>query len=252
MHILLDPERRVLIAHRGASLEAPENTLPAFQRAADIGVDAFELDLHLSADGVPVVIHDPTLGRTTDRDDQVASCTVAELQAADAGAKWVGPNGSSWAGRGVVVPTLAEILEQFPTMPLLLEIKASAAQQAVAATLKRHAAEPRAVVASFEHRALDAFRRAESAVAVGASRRDIARLFFVAISHLPLPIPSAVCFAVPDHYRGLEVPTPAVVRLARRHRRPVHVWTVDDRIRAEELWERGVTGIITNNPRIMR
>ena len=64
---LLDPAARLVIGHRGAPAEAPENTLAAFRRAAELGVDGFELDVRVSADGVPVVIHDPTLDRTTDR-----------------------------------------------------------------------------------------------------------------------------------------------------------------------------------------
>ena len=66
MNILVDPGAHPLVAHRGASAEAPENTLPAFQRAADLGVDAFEFDVRLTADGAVVVHHDPTLDRTTD------------------------------------------------------------------------------------------------------------------------------------------------------------------------------------------
>jgi len=76
--------RKVLIAHRGASGHAPENTLPAFELAVKQGADAFELDVRLTRDGAPVVIHDPTLDRTTDLAGPVGARTFAELRAADA------------------------------------------------------------------------------------------------------------------------------------------------------------------------
>ena len=85
MNPLLDPAARLVIAHRGSSAEAPENTLPAFEAAVARGADAIELDVRLTADGAPVVIHDATLDRTTDRTGPVAALTLAELRAVDAG-----------------------------------------------------------------------------------------------------------------------------------------------------------------------
>ena len=83
MNPLLDPDARLVIAHRGSSAEAPENTLLAFEAAVRRGADAVELDVRLTADGAPVVIHDATLDRTTDRSGPVAALTLAELRAVD-------------------------------------------------------------------------------------------------------------------------------------------------------------------------
>ncbi len=82
-----------MIAHRGFSSRAPENTIAAFDLAIDAGFDNIELDVHLSADGVPVVIHDDALDRTTDGSGQVSSLTLPELRALDAGA-WFGDGGA--------------------------------------------------------------------------------------------------------------------------------------------------------------
>lgn len=93
------------IAHRGASDKAPENTLVAFERALEQGADALECDVHLSADGEVIVIHDETVDRTTDGHGPVAEMTVAELQRLDAG---------SWKDRrfaGQRIPTLSEVSE---------------------------------------------------------------------------------------------------------------------------------------------
>lgn len=250
MHPLLDLDARLVIAHRGASGHAPENTLAAFERAAALGADAFELDVHVSADGKPMVLHDPTLDRTTDRGGAVATLTAAEISQADAGARFQSPDGSNWAGRGLRVPRLEEVLETFPDTPLLIEIKAVAAQGPVRDMLLHHGAPRRVVVASFLWEALEAFR--EPPFLVGASRRDILRLFLRTRLGLPPGRPACRCYAVPDRWRGWEIPTERFIQRARRQGCPVHVWTVNDHDLARTQWDRGVAGIITNYPDRMR
>ena len=117
-----------VIAHRGASAEAPENTLPAFQLAAEQGADWFELDCQLSADDEVVVIHDATLERTTDGTGRVADHTLAELRALDAGS-WFDPRFA-----GTPIPTLAEALELTPgrhRIGAYVEIKSVADERAL-------------------------------------------------------------------------------------------------------------------------
>src|SRR5580765_3256853 len=96
---LLDLSARPIIAHRGASGAAPENTLAAFELAVRQGADAFELDVRLTADGVPVVLHDPTLDRTTDRAGPLAALRVADLKGIDAGARFTLDRGESFPFR---------------------------------------------------------------------------------------------------------------------------------------------------------
>ncbi|MEJ7603920.1 MAG: glycerophosphodiester phosphodiesterase family protein [Kofleriaceae bacterium] len=107
-----------VVAHRGASHEAPENTLAAFRRAWDLGVECVELDVHVTSDGIPVVIHDATTKRTGGLDRAVAAQTLAEIRTLDAG---------SWKGaafRGENIPTLAEVLDSIPPgRTLFLELK---------------------------------------------------------------------------------------------------------------------------------
>src|ERR687883_1387791 len=85
MHVLLDPNAHPVVAHRGASARAPENTLRAFELALEEGADALELDVHATADDVPVVVHDPTLDRTTNVAGAVAALPLERVHAADAG-----------------------------------------------------------------------------------------------------------------------------------------------------------------------
>lgn len=248
---LLDPDARLVIGHRGASAEAPENTLAAFGRAAKLGVDGFELDVRITADGVAVVIHDPSLERTTDRADAVAACPLARLREADAGARFTPDGGRTfpWRGRGVVVPTLDEVLDDFPAMPMIIELKVPEARTAVRDALLRHGAAARCVVAAASHSALAAF--AEPPFLRGASRRDILRLWLGSKVGLATAARDCLCFAVPVRHSGLHVTTDRFLAAARRLGRPVHVWTVDDPAQAAGLWARGVSGIITNSPGAM-
>lgn len=250
--ILRDLSARPVIAHRGASAEAPENTLAAFHLAAAQHCDAFELDIRRSRDGEAVVMHDPTLDRTCARPGAVAALTLEELRQADAGAGFVAPDGSRpWRGRGVRIPTLREVVRAFPAMPLLIELKVADVQEEVARVLKEEQATARAVVASFRPRALDQLRG--SAVQVGADRRDVTLLVLRTRFGLPVPPPRCLLYAVPWRWKDLvDIPHPRFVAAARGHACPVHVWTVDDPDVATRLWQRGVNGIITNRPALMR
>ena len=80
----------LIIAHRGASLQAPENTMPAFRRAIELGADGIELDVHMSADGYLAVIHDETLDRTSNGKGLVKDRTLAELKSLDFGSWFSG------------------------------------------------------------------------------------------------------------------------------------------------------------------
>lgn len=252
MSILLDPNAHPIIAHRGASAEAPENTIEAFRLGREQGCDAIELDVRLSRDGVAVVIHDPTLMRTTGRPGAVAGLTFGELQSADAGAGFIAPDGSRpFASRGLRIPALAQVLEEFPDVPLLIEIKTPAAQHAVARDLERANATARCTVASFIPGALDILRR--DPFVVGADRRDVLLLYARTRFGLHASPPRCRFYAVPWRWKNrIEVPLPRFISEARRYDRPVHVWTVDDREIADQLWKRGANGIITNRPGRMR
>jgi glycerophosphoryl diester phosphodiesterase len=253
MNPLLDPDARPVIGHRGASGTAPENTLQSFALAVEQGADAIEFDVRLSSDGVPLVIHDPTLARTCNRREPVAALSAREIQAADAGYHFSTDGGHSWPYRNqeVCVPTVAQVLERFPTLPLLIEVKETRASAPLATLIREHGAMSRVVVASFLERALLAFASAP-AIATGASKPGIARLWASAVTHLPAPRPRYAVYAIPDRYRGrIPVATRRFVRIAGRLGCPVHVWTVNDPGRARQLWAMGVNGVITNYPAMM-
>ena len=245
---LLDLSARPIIAHRGASGSAPENTIAAFELALVQGADAIELDVRLTADGVPVVLHDPTLDRTTNHQGPIGAVAADRLGDIDAGARFTPDRGRTYPFRetGVQVPTLAEVLRAFPLMPFLIEIKEARAQEAVRQVLLEEGAILRCVLAAENDIALTSFR--EPPFAVAASGREIGVLYRATLfRRIPEPV-AYRALSVPCRHRGLTVPTPRFVRAARTLGCPVHVWTVDDPAVAQRLWSHGVSGIVTNFP----
>src|SRR6185369_11672155 len=111
--------------HRGAAGVAPENTIVSFRRGCADGADVLELDVHATADGEIVVLHDPTLERTTDGAGAVAALRFAEIERLDAGHRFTPDGGRTFPfrGTGVRVPRLGDLLREFPGMPLNIEIK---------------------------------------------------------------------------------------------------------------------------------
>ena len=176
VNTLTDLGNRLVIAHRGNAAHAPENTLESFDQAIALGADALELDVRVSRDGVPVVIHDPTLLRTAGRRDAVAALTAAELARADTGATFTSDGGATfpYRDRGLTVPTLAEVLVRFPKTPLLIEVKVPEAAAALERALVASGAAGRTVAASLLHDALAPLRG--RTLATGASALDVVRL----------------------------------------------------------------------------
>jgi len=158
--------RREVIAHRGASGTAPENTLAAFREAHRLGAAMIELDVQLSADGHVVVMHDDTVDRTTDGSGLVSDLRLSELRALDAG---------GWFGRefrGERVPTLSEVLAAVP-MPINVELKSGggdALAEAVIDTVRSADALGRVIFSSFEDEALARLWRIEPASTLAVLR----------------------------------------------------------------------------------
>lgn len=251
MNPLLDLAGHPVVAHRGASAYAPENTLPAFRLALEQAADACEFDVHVSADGVPVVIHDRTLDRTTDQTGLVAEMPLDAIREADAGYRFTRDGGRTfpYRGQGIRVPTLVEVIETLGSLPLLIELKAAAAMEPVARILTELGVCDRCVVASFDHRALASFHAAP--FIAGASRGEIVRLVIRSVLGLGRPRVPYRAIAVPPRHGLLPVFSRRMVKLARRLGCPVHVWTVDDPKFARQFWEAGAAGLITNVPDVI-
>jgi glycerophosphoryl diester phosphodiesterase len=231
--VLLDPDARPIIGHRGAAGECPENTILSFQQAVAQDADGLELDVRISADGVPVVIHDATVDRTTDGRGEVRALPVCDLERLD-------------AGNGQHVPRLLEVLETFPDTALIVEVKERAAAAPVADLLRRCSAVGRVLVGSFEMAALGPFPAAEFARA--AARTQVAVFWGLSRVGLAARARGYAAFAVPVRHGSLAVVDRRFISAARRRGKPLHVWTVNDSSVAKRLRSLGVSGIITDYP----
>jgi glycerophosphoryl diester phosphodiesterase len=157
----------LIVAHRGASRYAPENTFAAYELAIEQKAEAIELDVHLTADGQLAVIHDETLDRTTSGSGAVAAMTMGQIRAFDAGARF---GSGEFAGRGLAVPTLPEVLDWLPEgIGLAVEIKARAATPATVTALaaSRVGRAGQAIAISFDERAIDEAHDLDASVPTG-------------------------------------------------------------------------------------
>jgi glycerophosphoryl diester phosphodiesterase len=149
----------LVVAHRGAPAQAPENTMEAYRLAVEAGADAIELDVHISQDGQLAVIHDETVDRTTDGAGSVVGFSMDELRRFDAGARFTDSDGSTpFAGKGLQIPALAEVIDWLPgDVGLVIEIKARASVPGVVEALRGTPVrdQGRASVISFDEASID-------------------------------------------------------------------------------------------------
>jgi glycerophosphoryl diester phosphodiesterase len=238
----------LLIAHRGGSVLAPENTLTAFRSAAVIwGADMIELDVRATADGRCVVIHDDTVDRTTDGTGAVATMTLEEVQSLDAGYRFTRDSGATYPfrSRGVRIPTIEQVLEALPNMRFTVEVKDASAQAPLFAAIERHGAQSRVVAAAMYER--DRSRFASYSGPVSASFEELKRFYRWHKLGLGRFFGMRVAAVhVPEEYEGRRLVTPRFVRDLQAHGIPVIVWTVNDATVMRRLLGAGVSGIVTD------
>jgi glycerophosphoryl diester phosphodiesterase len=252
---LLALERPLVIAHRGYSMLAPENTIPAFQFAIIAGADLVELDYHHASDGTPIVIHDLTLDRTTEaaaawneKHIQVARRTAAELRRLDAGS-WFDPPFKS-----VGLPLLSEALDVIQKESVtLIERKAGDAETCVR-LLQQRGLINHVVVQAFDWGFLRDFHRLEPRQILGALGPPS---FYAGrkLSEEEKALNSEWVKAVKDTAARVLVWNRQVTReaVAEAQRQGLKVWiyTINDDRLASELLDMGVDGIITDNPSVI-
>ena len=241
----------ILYAHRGAASERPENTLPSFERALELGADALETDLHLTSDGHVVASHDPTLARMSGAPVEIRRATLADVRARDVGWGFVDARGARpFAGRGLRVPTLDELLDAFPSVRWNVDVKQHdrATVAAVLAVLRRNRAEERVLVASFDAGTLRAVRRAGYAGRTGMGLLDVLGLLAAPVGLLRRFPPAGSVAQVPPRASVLRADTPGFIARCRALAIPVEYWTINDPAEAERLLTLGADGIMTDDP----
>ena len=247
-----------LFGHRGAAAVAPENTLGSFSQALRDGAHYLELDVHGTADAQVVVIHDPTVDRTTDGTGAVRESTMAALRRLDAGYSFRGPDGDFPArGKGVTISTLEEMLHAFPSVPLNVEVKQAEPPIAerVVEILVAHRAGDRTVVAAGSDDIMRQLRLAAAphGIATSFAMGEVAEFVMrVAEGNLGGYRPPGAALQVPPAWEGIQVITAATVGAAHTVGIEVHAWTINDEAEMERLLSLGTDGIMTDVPALGR
>jgi glycerophosphoryl diester phosphodiesterase len=244
-------DRPLVFAHRGGAKLGPENTMPAFARGFAAGADGFECDVRLSRDGVPMVIHDATLDRTTDRTGPVAALTAAELARVDATCRFTPDADVVWASPPAGLAPLAEALDAFPTARFIIELKDDSADLARAAVdvVRAAAAGSRVCLGSFNPEVLRAVRATGPELATSASEPEARWLLYRSYLRVPrLGRSPFVALQVPEVAGRLRVTSPRFFRHVHREGCLAQVWTVDRPDDVRRLFDWGADGVITDRP----
>ncbi|MFV0429052.1 MAG: glycerophosphodiester phosphodiesterase [Arachnia sp.] len=232
------------LAHRGGSLLPSnlgiENTLAAFNNAAELGFRYLETDVHATSDGHLAAFHDADLSRVTDVPGRISQFTLAQLSTVRVGGR-------------EQIPTLDDLLEAFPDARFNLDIKADAATDLLVDAVKRHRAAHRVCVGSFAISRIHRFRRELPGVTTAASPFGAAGL---AWGRWLLAASAGDVFQVPMQHQVAGVTTrlvtPRSVSAVHRSGRKIHVWTIDRPEVMHELIDWGVDGIVTDRPDLLR
>lgn len=224
----LNKELFVKIAHRGASAYEPENTIASFNKALDMNADLIEFDVRASQDSRLVVIHDKKVDRTTDGTGYVRHKTLSELKELD-------------AGNGERIPTLEEVFAEFGGKTrFAIELKEDGAEDKIVNLIKRHNLEEDCFIISFKPGRLKVIKHLEPSVRTG----------LISFSHLNYIKNALRCGAdavAPFHWFISD----SIVERARETGLYIFTYVVDESLKAREMRDRGVHGIVTNRPDVL-
>jgi glycerophosphoryl diester phosphodiesterase len=247
----------VNIAHRGGAEIAPENTLKGLREGLRVGAGVLELDVHTTAEGHVVVIHDATVDRTTDSTGTVREMTLAELKRLDAGYHFTRDEGRTfpYRGEGIRIPTLEEVYDEFTEVPINVEIKGErpGIEEAVCRVIEEAGAGDRTLVVSESTPTIRRFREVSGGrVATASSSAEL--IYFNLLSRLGLSRaarPRYQALQGPETYHGLRIVTPGFIRAAHGQGLRVDVWTIDYEADMRRLLGYGVDGIMTDRPDVL-
>jgi glycerophosphoryl diester phosphodiesterase len=234
-HPFLDWDGPIPFAHRGGAGDQPENTLPAFQHAVDLGYVYLETDVHATADGVLVAFHDPDLSRTCGRPGHIAELSWNEVGAARV------------AGREPI-PLLEDLLGAFPQARVNIDCKVDSAVDALVAAIRRTDAIDRVCIGSFSDRRLRRLRAAlgpQLCSSLGPAQIAALRAW----GRVP---GGGLAAQVPIRQGRVPLVDRRFLAAAHRHGLHVHVWTIDDPVEMDRLLDLGVDGIMTDRPAVLR
>ena len=241
-YAFLDAPTPLAMAHRGGAVEHLENTMPAFQACVDLGYRYLETDVQVTADGVLVAFHDPTLERVTDRRGRVDQLRWTEIAQARIG------------GREPVL-RLEDLLGAWPDVRFNLDIKSAGVLAPLVRLVRRMDIADRLCLGSFSDARIAAARRLFGpGLCTSLGPRGVAALRLSSYSPRAAGLVriQAGCAQVPLQLGGRALVDERFVAAAHERGLQVHVWTVDDPAECTALLDLGVDGIMTNRPAMLR
>ena len=251
--------RTLVIAHQGGDGLWPGDTLFAFGKAVEIGSDVLEMDAHITKDGRIVLMHDEAVDDTTEGIGLIEDLTLAELKGLDAAYDWSADDGLTFPfrGRGIQVPTLDELFQNFPQMRYVIEIKLTRnpIDKPLCELIRQHNMQDKVMVASFHDVAMKNFRATCPEVATSASRAEVRNYVllgkallwgFIRPAYQTIQPPYD-----PEESLGIPIMTERFVRESHAKNIRVEPWTVNDPELMQRYIEWGVDGIITDRPDLM-
>ncbi|HXN87522.1 MAG TPA: glycerophosphodiester phosphodiesterase [Candidatus Binataceae bacterium] len=240
-----------IFGHRGSAGTHPENTMPSFQAAVDLGAHYLETDVHLTRDGEVVVSHDDNLERTCGHPGLIAELDYGDIAAMDAGFSF-SLNGINFPFRAkaIQVPRLTEVLAAFPRMRFNIDLKPEHVS-IIEPTLKviDAAGMRRMVLLTSEYQPrLDEIRAAASEIPTGLGYLEIAAFMQATAARDASYHPPGDAIQIPTEYHGWKLATPETVEMAHRHGIEVHIWTVNEEPEMRAMFALGVDGIMSDFP----
>lgn len=241
----------ILYAHRGAAAELPENTMPAFERALELGADALETDAHLTRDGHVVLSHDATGRRMAGVAQEIRASTLEEVRAWDVGFGFIDASGERpFRGKGFRMPTLDEALRAMPEVMFNVDAKQLEPDMipALLDVVDRAAAADRVRIASFHTKNLRKVRAARYRGQTGLGQQEVARLVFqpaMVLRRFPVAGDAA---QVPLTVGPVRLDTHAFLTKAHALGLRVDYWTINEPYEAMRLLRLGADGVMTDDP----
>lgn len=243
----------LVVAHQGGEALRPSNTMIAFGHAAEIGADVLDTDMHLTADGIPVLIHDETVDRTSDGSGAVRDLTLAELRTLDFGYSFSPDGGETFPnrGQGHGIVTVEELFAEFPDHRFGIEIKQTTAGAAttLCRLIRRFGYQNQVLISSFGKPNMDAFRQTCPEVATSATEDEV-RSFYILhrLGLTGLSSPDYQSFQVPEYSGDTHVLTEGFVADARARGLPIVPWTINGSDDLARMIALDVDGINTDHP----
>ena len=238
-HAFLDHDGLIAFAHRGGGSEWPENTMPAFEAAVNLGFAYLETDVHVTQDGVLLAFHDDVLDRVTDAKGRISDLDYDTVRQAKV------------SGRERI-PRFEELLDAWPDIRINIDPKSDAAVAPLIECLKNFEALDRVCIGSFSGKRLAAVRQVfGSKVCTSMSPFDVIRLKAAGLG-LPAGAFQALCAQVPVRRHGVTVVDRSLVEAAERLGLQIHVWTIDEHQDMENLIDLGVHGLMSGRPSLLK